>query len=76
MSSGAIAAVVNMVLLACIATIGLVFLWKTRQDDVRRFLRLGSKEMNETSRNGGSRARNTGFENLAYSSNNQGEASA
>ena len=71
LSSGAIAAIVVMVLLAFVAAIAFFVLWRTRQNELRKFLGLGNnRQMTETPRRGGNAAGNSGFENLAYDANN------
>ena len=61
MGGGAIAAIVIMVLLAFVAVVGFFVLWKTRPNEVRKFLRLKNIDMTETSRSGANPSGNPGL---------------
>ena len=67
MSSGAIAGVVVMVLLAFVGGIAFFVLWRTRQNEMKKFFGLGNREMTETARRN---VNSSGFENLSYDANN------
>jgi hypothetical protein len=69
LGSGAIAAIVIIVLLSFIAALGFFVLWRTRQAEVRKFLGLRNQEMPQSPRRGND-AGDSGFENLAYDANN------